>query len=52
MGYTRRDVEPVERNAESEDEPAERSLADVLSGRLADIDIDSVAAVRAVRERE
>ena len=54
MGYTRRDIKPINRNAdpdESED-PVERTLADVLSGRLADLDVDSVTAVRAVRERE
>ena len=53
MGYTRRDVEPVDRDAdpdESED-PVERTLADVFSGRLADLDVDSVTAVRTVRER-
>jgi hypothetical protein len=55
MGYTRQDVEPVERSPDSDDAgagSADRSLADVLSGRLADLDVDSGAAVRAVRERE
>jgi hypothetical protein len=40
--------------AERDDEPANRDggrLGDLLSGRLEDVDIDSVEAVRDVRER-
>lgn len=40
--------------AERDDEPADGDggkLGDLLSGRLGDVDIDSVEAVRDVRER-
>lgn len=35
---------------ERNDEPSDR-LGDVLAGRLADVEVDSVEAVREVRER-
>lgn len=40
-------------SADRDDEPANREekLGDLLSGRLGDVDIDSVEAVRDVRER-
>jgi hypothetical protein len=54
MGYTRRDVGPIEHDTDPDEskDAVGGSLADVLSGRLADLDVDSVTAVRAVRERE
>lgn len=36
----------------SDDDTSETQLGDLLSGRLADVDVDSVEAVREERRRE
>ena len=43
---------PPSEFSEQDDSDVEGALGDVLSGRFADVSIDSVDAVRDVRERE
>jgi len=45
-------VHPDWENADDESDDTAAKLGDVLSGRLADIEVDSVAAVREQREQE
>lgn len=44
---------PMSRDIRTEDESdRDRRLGDLLAGRLDDVDVDSVEAVREVRDRE